>query len=116
MAFEELKENAEHIKEQVNFLMKNNLAYYKLKFFKLIMKSSISILKFALVLMSFLMVLFFGSLGLAFALSIYLDSYALGFLTVAGGYVVVTFLLFIFKRKLIEGPILRKFSYLFFNN
>ncbi|MCW2117980.1 competence protein [Flavobacterium sp. 7A] len=116
MAFEDLKENAEYIKEQGRSYVDHNLAFYKLKFFKIAMKSSFSILKFALVSISFLMVLFFGSLGLAFALSIYFGSYAQGFLAVAGGYVIVTLLLYILKRKLIEGPLLKKCSLLFFNS
>lgn len=116
MAFEEFKENAEHIKDQANYYLKNSVAYYKLKIFKLIMKSSISILKFILVLISFLMVLFFGSLGLAFFLSVYFDSYALGFFSVAGLYIILTLILFIFRRKIIEGPILRKSSNSFFNS
>lgn len=116
MAFEEIKENVEHIQKEVHSYAENNLAYYKLKIFKLIMKSTISILKFTLVLISVLMVLLFGSIGLAFALSDYFESYALGFLTVAGGYFIVSILLFLFKRKLIEGPFLKKCSLIFFNN
>ncbi|MCG9791933.1 competence protein [Flavobacterium algicola] len=116
MAFEELKENTEYIKEQVHSYVEHSLAYYKLKFFRVIMKSSVSIMKFVLVSISFLMVLFFCSLALAFALSIYFGSYALGFVSVAGLYTILTLLLFIFKRKLIEGPFLRKCSKMFFNS
>lgn len=116
MAFEELKDNAEYIKGQAKNYADHSVAFYKLKFFKIIMRSSISIMKFTLVAISFLMFMFFGSLGLAFVLSTYLDSYALGFTAVAGLYVLVTLLLFAFKRRLIEGPLLRKCSSLFFNS
>ncbi|WP_418264461.1 competence protein [Flavobacterium faecale] len=116
MAFEELKENAEHIQEEVKSYFENSLAYYKLKIFKLIMKSSVTILKIMLIVVSFILVLLFGSFALAFALSNYFESYALGFLAVMVLYVFITVFLFLFRRKLIEGPILKKFSFLFFNN
>jgi hypothetical protein len=45
-----------------------------------------------------------------------LGSYALGFLIVAGIYVVLAFLLFLVKDKIVEGPILEKFSEIFFND
>lgn len=115
MAFEELKDNVDYIKEQAKSYADHSFAYYKLHFFKIIMRSSVSIMKFILVAIAFLMFLFFASLGLAFVLSSYLDSYALGFTAVAGLYVLVTVLLFLFKRRLIEGPLLKKCSSLFFN-
>jgi len=44
-----------------------------------------------------------------------LESYPLGFLIIGGIYLVVTSLLFLIKDKVIEGPILEKFSEIFFN-
>lgn len=116
MAFEELKENAENIQDQAKVYVENHLAYYKLWGFKVAMKSTTLILKFTLILLGLSMVLLFGSVAAAFAFSTLFGSYALGFLAVGGIYFVVTILLFFIKDKFVEGPILEKFSEIFFND
>ena len=116
MAFEELKEQTEDIQKQAKDYIENSVAYYKLWGFKVAMKSTTMILKFALIAMSLTMVLFFCSVAGAFAIGQALDSYALGFLIVGGIYLVLTGLLFLIKDKVVEGPILEKFSEIFFND
>jgi hypothetical protein len=116
MAFEEIKENVEDIQEQAQAYIENNLAYYKLRTFKMAMKSATTILKFSLILLCFGMVLLFLSLALAFALANYLDSYPFGFLIVGVIYLLATGLLFLVRDKIVEGPLLEKFSEIFFND
>ncbi|GIZ08051.1 competence protein [Flavobacterium sp. UMI-01] len=116
MAFEEIKENAEHIHEEIHSYIENSVAYYKLKFFKLLMKSLMTIFKFTLLLAFLLMILFFGSIGLAFALSAYFESYIIGFLLVAVGYFVIGLLFFLVNKKWLEVLLIKKFSTIFFNN
>ena len=116
MAFEELKEHTEDIQKQAKDYIENSVAYYKLWGFKLAMKSTTMMLKFVLIAMSLTMVLFFCSVAGAFAIGQALDSYALGFLIVGGIYLVLTGLLFLIKDKVVEGPILEKFSEIFFND
>jgi hypothetical protein len=116
MAFEELKENVENIHDQIHACIESNVSYYKLWGFKVAMKSTTMILKFTLILLCVAMVLLFCSIAAAFAIGIALNSYALGFLIVAGMYLLVTVLLFLVKDKIIEGPILEKFSEIFFND
>jgi sterol desaturase/sphingolipid hydroxylase (fatty acid hydroxylase superfamily) len=116
MAFEELKENTENIQEQAQAYVESNIAYYKLWGFKVAMKSTTMILKFILIVLCFLMVLLFCSLAGAFAIGKALDNYPLGFLVIAGVYLIITFLLFLIKDKIVEGPILEKFSEIFFND
>lgn len=116
MAFEELKEHTENIQEQAQTFIESNIAYYKLKGFKVAMKSTTMIVKFVLIFMCFLMVLLFCSIAGAFAIGTYLDSNALGFLIVGGIYLLFTGLLFLVKDKIVEGPILEKFSEIFFND
>ena len=74
------------------------------------------ILKFTLILLCFCMVLLFGSVSVALAIGNYLNSYVFGFLIVAGFYLVATGLLFLVNVRVIEGPILEKFSEIFFND
>lgn len=116
MAFEELKENTDNIQDQAQAYIKSNLAYYKLWGFKVAMKSTTMILKFTLIVLAFSMVLLFCSVAAAFAIGKALDSYAMGFLIIGGIYLVFTGLLFLIKDKIVEGPLLEKFSEIFFND
>ncbi|HMI06711.1 MAG TPA: hypothetical protein VK528_04130 [Flavobacterium sp.] len=116
MAFEDLRENADSVQEQTQSFINANIAYYKLWGFKVAMKSTVMIFKFTLILLCVSMVLIFGSVAAALAIGKSLDSYAYGFLIIAGVYVVFTMLLFLIKDKIVEGPILEKFSEIFFND
>jgi hypothetical protein len=116
MAFEELKENTEAIQENAKAFIETNIAYYKLWGFKVAMKSTTLILKFFLIAMCLMIVLLFISIAGAMALGQLFDSYPLGFLAVAGIYLVLALLLFLVKDKIVEGPILEKFSEIFFND
>lgn len=116
MAFEELKESTEDIQKQAKEFIDNNVAYYKLLGFKIAMKSVTMTVKFLLIAITLTMVLFFCSIAAAFAIGDALDSYALGFLIISGFYLVMTGLVFLIKDKVVEGPILEKFSEIFFND
>lgn len=116
MAFEELKEHTENIQDQTQAYLQSNLAYYKLWGFKVAMKSTTFIFKFVLIALCLSMVLLFCSVALALAIGNLLDSYALGFLIVGGIYFGITGFLFFIRDKVVEGPILEKFSEIFFND
>ncbi|WP_026714704.1 phage holin family protein [Flavobacterium daejeonense] len=115
MAFDYLKEHTENIQEHTKEFIEKNIEYYKLSAFKMAMKSTTMIFKFILILLCICMVLLFLSIALAFIIGSYLGSYALGFLSVGLLYLVCTGLLFLVKDKIVEGPILEKFSEIFFN-
>ena len=116
MAFEELKENTEAIQEKAKAYVESSLAYYKLWGFKVAMKSTTLLVKFLLIALCLMIVLFFVSIAGAMALGQLFDSYPLGFLAIAGIYLVLALLLFLVKDKIVEGPILEKFSEIFFND
>jgi len=116
MAFDKIKENTENIQEQAQAYFESTASYYKLWGFKVAMKSTTMILKFTLILLCFSMVLLFGSLASGIGIGSYFDSYGIGFLVDGGFYLIITFLLFLVKEKVIEGPILEKFSEIFFND
>ncbi len=116
MAFEELKEQTENIQEHTKGYIETSIEYYKLKGFKVFMKSTTMVVKFVLIVLCLIMVLLFCSIAGAFAIGDYLDNTALGFLIVGGFYLLLTGLLFSVRDRIVEGPILEKFSEIFFND
>ena len=116
MAFDELKENVEDIQENAKAYLESSISYYKLWGFKVAMKSTTMILKFFLISICLMIFLLFISIAGAIALGQMMDSYPIGFLIVAGIYLVLALLLFLVKDKIVEGPILEKFSEIFFND
>jgi hypothetical protein len=115
MAFEEIKENVGDIQENAKAYMESSIAYYKLWGFKVAMKSTTLMVKFMLIAFCLTIVLLFLSIAGALALGKMFDSYPLGFLVVAGIYSILAALLFLVKDKVVEGPILEKFSEIFFD-
>lgn len=113
---EELKENVEDIQENTKAYLESSIAYYKLWGFKVAMKSTTLALKFSLIAICLVVVLLFVSVAGAIAIGKLLDSYVFGFLIVAGIYLILALLLFLVKDKIVEGPILEKFSEIFFND
>lgn len=116
MAFEELKENVDSIQENAKAYLESSISYYKLWGFKVAMKSTTMILKFFLISICLMIFLLFISIAGAIALGEMMDSYLIGFLIIAGIYLVIALLLFLVKDKIVEGPILEKFSEIFFND
>ena len=116
MAFDELKEHTDNIQNNAQAYFETSVAYYKLWGFKVAMKSTTMILKFTLILLCLSMVLLFCSVAGALAIGKSLDSYPLGFLVIGGIYLILSGFLFLIKDKIVEGPILEKFSEIFFND
>lgn len=116
IVFEELKDNVEDIQANTKAYVESSIAYYKLLGFKVAVKSTTLILKFVLISMCIIIVLLFMSVAAALAIGQVMDSYIMGFLIVAGVYFVLALLLFLIKDKIVEGPILEKFSEIFFND
>jgi hypothetical protein len=113
---EELKENVDNIQENTKAYIETSLAYYKLWGFKVAMKSTTLMVKFFLIAFCLMIVLLFISIAGALVFGEILNSYPLGFLSVAGIYLVLALLLFFVKDRIVEGPILAKFSEIFFND
>jgi len=113
---DELKENVDNIQENTKAYIETSLAYYKLLGFKVAMKSTTLMVKFFLIAFCLMIVLLFISIAGAFFFGEMLNSYPLGFLCIAGIYLVLALILFFVKDRIVEGPILAKFSEIFFND
>lgn len=115
MAFEELKENAGEFQQNAKGFIDSSIAYYKLWLFKVAMKSTTMLLKIFLIGIFLMLVLAFFSIAAAIAIGYALDNFAYGFLIIAGVYILLSVLIYNIKDKVVEGPILEKFSEFFFN-
>ncbi|MCK0161223.1 hypothetical protein [Allomuricauda sp. F6463D] len=114
MAFEEIKEQIDHVEQGVRSYVKNSLDFYRLQSFRSMMKG-VTMAAQALVIygITFLSLLFL-SFSAAFWIGDELESTAQGFLIVGGFYVLIVIVLFL-ARKLIERPLLKKFSKFYFD-
>lgn len=114
MAFEEIKENVEDLKKHTQELIEANIRYYKLWGFKILMKSTTMMLKMLLLAFMLVIVTIFFSIALALGIGYAIDNFAYGFLIVGGIYLVAAILVYYVQDKIVEGPILSRFSRIFF--
>ncbi len=113
MAFEEIKENAEDLKQEVKNLIETNLNYYKLWGFKIVMKSTTMMLKLFLLAVMLTIVTVFFSIALALGIGYWLDNFAYGFLIVGLIYLILAIVVYYVQDKIVEGPMLSRFSKIF---
>lgn len=114
MAFEEFKEDLMHAEANMRSYIEHSEEYLKLQIFKVLMRFLTITLQKVLIGLGIIFVLFFFSLGVSLALCETLDSYYLGFIIVGGFYILISALLYVFRKRL-NGPLLRKFSPLYFD-
>lgn len=113
MAFEEIKENAEDLKNEAKRLLEANLSYYKLWGFKIAMKSTTMMLKLFMLAVMLMIVTVFFSIALALGLGYWLNNFAYGFLIVGFIYLVLAIVVYYVQDKIVEGPMLSRFSKIF---
>lgn len=113
MAFDELKERAAEAERDLKEYGQASAEYYKLKAFKLAMRSFIYLAKGFVLGFILLLILIFLSVAGAYAIGERMDSFSTGFLIVAGAYLVI-FLLAYMLKDFMNAPILRKFSEYFY--
>src|SRR6056297_700944 len=106
MAFEDIKEQIDHVEEGVRSYVKNSLDFYRLQSFRSMMKGITMATKALLIGGVAFIALLFLSLSAAFWFGTMLDNTAEGFLIVGGIYVLVGIIFFIIRRK-IEKPLLK---------
>lgn len=113
MAFEEIKENAEDLKQEAKKLIDANLKYYKLWGFKILMKSTTTLLKIFLLAVMLTIVTVFFSIAAALGIGYWLDNFAYGFLIVGVIYLLLAIIVYYVQDKIVEGPMLSRFSRIF---
>lgn len=110
MAFEEVKENVEDLKQQAKELLDANIRYYKLWGFKMLMKTNAMILKMIMLGILAILILLFFSVALALGIGYALDNHAYGFLIVGCIYLACFFIVYSVRDKIVEGQLLARFS------
>lgn len=116
MAFNDIKDDVKDLKSETKAYVDKNIEYYKLLGFKIVAKTTTMFVSYTLVLLAFTFVLFFGSIAAGFAIGNSLGNTALGFLIIAGAYLLIALILLVLKDKLLESRILKVFSEMFFND
>ena len=114
MAFEELKNDLMGLKTEVGSYIEHSDEYYRLKIFKVLSKNVTGLLKFILIGVSSLFALLFVSFAACLWLSEVLNSYFSGFILVAGFYILIAILLYLFREQL-NRPVLKKLSKYYFD-
>lgn len=112
---EDVKEHLQDMKSEAKAFLDANIDYYSLLGFKVVSKATGFILKiFALSLFAALSLLFL-SFAAAFAIGRALDSNTFGFLIVGGFYIVAAAIIYTMRKAIIDIPVLKKFSKIFFD-
>jgi hypothetical protein len=114
MALEELKDNITEVDHNVRSYLKNTEEYYKLKGFKIAMRSITSFVKILMIGSLALLSLFMLSFAFAHGIGQWLDNVFLGFLIMGGFYILIGIVAYLFRNK-VDGRILKKFSEYFFD-
>ena len=109
MAFEELKEDLMGAEADMRSYVEHSDEFLRLKIFKVVMHHLTGIAQFVLIGIGFVFALLFLSFAACLALSDQLDSYFSGFIIVGVFYMLIGFLIYMFRKKL-NGPIIKKFS------
>ncbi|WP_282050529.1 phage holin family protein [Maribacter aquivivus] len=114
MAFEELKNDLMGLKTEMGSYLEHSDEYYRLKIFKVLSKNATGILKLFLIGISSLFALLFLSFAACLWLSELMNSYFIGFIIVAGFYILIAIMLYIFREQL-NKPVLKKLSKYYFD-
>lgn len=114
--FEKITNNVEGIQDHLESYVKNSAEYYKLDIYKKTSKTFISIIRGLLLGAIALLLLFFLSFAAAYLIGEAYGNISYGFLCVAGFYVLVFIIVWIFSRKQLEKTVLKNTSKIFFND
>lgn len=116
MAFENISNNAKELYADIQDIVKSNLEYYKLDLLKKSAKGTIKITTAVVLASVFFFFLLFISLAAGFLISEEIGSLGWGFLIVAGFYLLLLILAYIFCKTKLEKIVLNKFSEKFYKD
>ncbi|HZW77811.1 MAG TPA: phage holin family protein [Flavobacteriaceae bacterium] len=110
MFFKNLSGNLQDVVLRLEDFIETNLEYYKLRLFKVSMKTAVSLINLIIFGSLFLFVLIFLSIGFALWLGYILGHSFFGFLLIGGVFLLLFILMIAFGRKIIERKVIHFFS------
>ena len=116
MAIYSIKETFVEVPTKANTAFNSQFAYYKMIVFRFIAKSSYGLITFFVYAFACLLILFFLSLATAYAIGEALGSNGLGFAIVGAFYILLSLVVLLFRKKLIERSLLQKLSEIYFKS
>lgn len=114
MALQEIKSTTENLPKEIEDVIGSQLAYYKLYAFRVMAKNFVGLTMFFVFGLGAFLFLLLLSLGAAFALETILGS-ALAFGVVSLVWFLVFLVIYIFRKRLIHKPLLKKLSEIYFD-
>lgn len=115
MIFKNIKNKLQEVSDGMEDYVESTLEYYKLRFFKVLSKLTISLLTLLIYGSLSLFILLFLSIGAALWLGTFFEEVYIGFLLIGGFYALILIFGFIFGKRIIEQKILSNFSELFYD-
>lgn len=103
------------MKSEAKTFLDANIDYYSLLGFKVVSKATGFLLKIFAISLFGALALLFLSFAAAFAIGRALDNNTYGFLIVGGFYILAAIIIFSLRKVIIDIPILKKFSKIFYD-
>ena len=116
MAIYSIKETFVEVPTKANTAFNSQFAYYKMIVFRFVAKSSYGLITFFVYAFACLLILFFLSLAAAYAIGEALGSNGLGFAIIGSFYILLSLVVLLFRKKLIERSLLQKLSEIYFKS
>ena len=113
MSDKKLGQHLNNLSDDAKTYIESEIAYYKLDAYKKLIKATSSILRIVINSGILILVFAFLSIGLSLYLGELLGYYYVGFLIVAGVYILIFILMLIFGKPLIEKKVLKIYNLIF---
>lgn len=113
MSKDKISKHFENLSNDAKVYLESELAYYKLDAYKKLIKATSFVLRFTVTVGVFLVLISFLSLALGLWLGELFNHYYLGFLLIAGVYLIIFILLLVFGKRFVTNKVLEIFNLIF---
>lgn len=113
MSDKKLGQHLNNLSDDTKTYIESEIAFYKLDAYKKLIKATSLILRFVLNQIILILMFLFISIGISLFLGNLLGYYYLGFLIIAGVYILIFLFLLIFGKPIIEKKVLKIYNLIF---
>lgn len=114
MALKELKDTTKNLPEEIEVAFNSQVEYYKLYTFRILAKSATGLVNIFVMGLFALSILFFLAISGAFMLGDWLNNTGLGFFIVAVLLSILSVIVFLIRKRIMEKPLLQRMSDIYF--